>query len=257
MKKILLSIGVFAGAFFVAMPISAAEYEVQAGDSLWKIAKENETTVKEIKEINQLRSNIIHPNQVLELNREITYVVQKGDSLSSIAHQYGVEVADIKDWNQLETNLIIIGEELLLKDVAISPSKEMTQTNNKQSKVEMPVASEPAVKTTVNKQPKQTEKQEADNTITVTATAYTAECDGCSGITATGVNLLENPNMKVIAVDPNVIPLGTRVHVEGYGEAIAADTGGAIKGNKIDIHVPTKQEALNWGRKSVEVTILN
>ncbi|WP_054788101.1 3D domain-containing protein [Gracilibacillus sp. JCM 18966] len=62
--------------------------------------------------------------------------------------------------------------------------------------------------------------------------------------------------MKVVAVDPDVIPLGTRVHVEGYGEAIAGDTGGAIKGNRIDVHVPTKDEAFDWGRKQVDVTIL-
>ncbi|MFC0472871.1 ubiquitin-like domain-containing protein [Halalkalibacter kiskunsagensis] len=94
-------------------------------------------------------------------------------------------------------------------------------------------------------------------TMTVTATAYTASCAGCSGITATGINLNNNRNMKVIAVDPSVIPLGTRVHVEGYGEAVAADTGGAIKGNKIDVHVPTKSDANRWGRKTVKITILN
>lgn len=92
---------------------------------------------------------------------------------------------------------------------------------------------------------------------TVTATAYTANCTGCSGITATGINLKQNRNAKVIAVDPRVIPLGTRVYVEGYGEAIAGDTGGSIKGNKIDVHVPTKADAANWGRRTVKITILN
>ncbi|GAE27844.1 cell wall-binding protein [Halalkalibacter wakoensis JCM 9140] len=94
-------------------------------------------------------------------------------------------------------------------------------------------------------------------TLRVTATAYTAGCSGCSGITATGINLNNNRNMKVIAVDPNVIPLGTRVHVEGYGNAIAGDTGGAINGNKIDVHVPTRSEALAWGNRTVTVTILD
>lgn len=93
-------------------------------------------------------------------------------------------------------------------------------------------------------------------TFTVTATAYTAGCSGCSGITATGINLNNNRNLKVIAVDPNVIPLGSRVHVEGYGEAIAGDTGGAIKGNKIDVHVPTKSDAYRWGTRTVKVTII-
>ncbi len=90
----------------------------------------------------------------------------------------------------------------------------------------------------------------------VTATAYTAYCNGCSGRTATGLNLKSNPNMKVIAVDPRVIPLGTKVYVEGYGYAIAADTGGAIKGNIIDLFMPSKTDAYRWGRKKVKIKIL-
>ncbi|HLQ72891.1 MAG TPA: ubiquitin-like domain-containing protein [Bacillota bacterium] len=89
------------------------------------------------------------------------------------------------------------------------------------------------------------------------ASAYTADCSGCSGYTATGINLKANPNMKVIAVDPSVIPLGSRVWVEGYGEAVAGDTGGAIKGNRIDVHVPNRQAALSFGRKQVRVKVLN
>lgn len=90
----------------------------------------------------------------------------------------------------------------------------------------------------------------------VTATAYTAYCNGCSGRTATGFNLRANPNAKVIAVDPRVIPLGTKVYVEGYGYAVAADTGGAIKGNKIDVFMSSKADAYRWGRKQVKIKIL-
>jgi 3D (Asp-Asp-Asp) domain-containing protein len=60
----------------------------------------------------------------------------------------------------------------------------------------------------------------------------------------------------IVAVDPKVIPMGTRLYVEGYGEAIAADQGNAIKGNRIDLYFDTHQQALNWGMKTVEVTIL-
>lgn|SRR5690606_31912257 len=96
-----------------------------------------------------------------------------------------------------------------------------------------------------------------ETTLTVTATAYTIESAGGSGITKTGINLNENPNAKVIAVDPNVIPLHSKVYVEGYGYAIAGDTGGAIKGNKIDLYVPSEKEAFDWGVRTVKVTILN
>ncbi|ETP70593.1 hypothetical protein G159_01095 [Planococcus glaciei CHR43] len=91
----------------------------------------------------------------------------------------------------------------------------------------------------------------------VSATAYTASCAGCSGITATGINLKANPGLKVIAVDPNVIPLGSKVYVEGYGYAVAGDTGGAIKGNKIDLFVANHSDAIAFGRKQVKVTVLN
>lgn len=99
---------------------------------------------------------------------------------------------------------------------------------------------------------------ESGKVLTMVATAYSPNCSGCSGYSATGINLKQKPTPKVISVDPNVIPLGTRVWVEGYGEAIAADTGGAIKGNRIDVLVGSEAYAKNnWGRKTVKVKILD
>ena len=97
----------------------------------------------------------------------------------------------------------------------------------------------------------------------VVATAYTADPlengykAGDQVKSALGHNLTANPNMKLIAVDPSVIPLGSKVWVEGYGVAIAGDTGGAIKGNKIDVLMPDKGTSSNWGRKTVTVKVLN
>ncbi|MBU8881426.1 DUF348 domain-containing protein [Bacillus sp. FJAT-29790] len=99
--------------------------------------------------------------------------------------------------------------------------------------------------------------QSGGKEVYVTSTAYTASCNGCSGKTATGLNLHANPNVRVIAVDPRVIPLGTKVYVEGYGYAVAADTGSSIKGNKIDVFFASKAEAYRWGRKTVKIRILN
>ena len=92
----------------------------------------------------------------------------------------------------------------------------------------------------------------------VEATAYTAYCKGCSGLTRwRELDLRKNPHLKVIAVDPKLIPLGSKVYVEGYGYAIAADTGGGIKGYEIDIFMPNVSDALEWGRKRVRVRVLN
>ncbi|MCA0991992.1 MULTISPECIES: peptidoglycan-binding protein [Bacillales] len=99
--------------------------------------------------------------------------------------------------------------------------------------------------------------QASGQEIQMEATAYTAFCTGCSGVTATGIDLRANPNQKVIAVDPDVIPLGSKVHVEGYGEAVAGDTGGAIQGNRVDLFMADRQDALDFGRKTVTVTVLD
>jgi peptidoglycan hydrolase CwlO-like protein len=93
----------------------------------------------------------------------------------------------------------------------------------------------------------------------VTATAYSVEKSlriG-EGITKAGYNLAKTPNIKLIAVDPNIIPLGKRVWVEGYGEAIAGDTGSAIINHKIDILVQTEAQAFSWGRRTVKIIILD
>lgn len=77
------------------------------------------------------------------------------------------------------------------------------------------------------------------------STAYTG-----GGTTATGTTPVRVADgYSTIAVDPTVIPLGTLVYVEGYGYAVAEDTGGAIKGNIIDVYVNTYEEGINWGRK--------
>ncbi|MGH0597529.1 cell wall-binding protein EntB [Bacillus mycoides] len=104
-------------------------------------------------------------------------------------------------------------------------------------------------------------KQSAKRELTVVATAYTADPseNGTYGgrvLTAMGHDLTANPNMRIIAVDPKVIPLGSKVWVEGYGEAIAGDTGSAIKGNRIDVLMGSKSKAMNWGRQTVKVKVL-
>lgn len=96
----------------------------------------------------------------------------------------------------------------------------------------------------------------ATSVMYVSATAYTAYCPGCSGTTATGIDLRANPDAKVVAVDPSIIPLGTKLYIEGYGYAVAGDTGGAIRGRHIDLFMPSREDALKWGRRTVKVTIL-
>jgi 3D (Asp-Asp-Asp) domain-containing protein len=168
-----------------------------------------------------------------------TYTVKKGDTLYKISRMHKTTVANLKLWNNLKSDLIFPDQKISIVSVAKKPKKTAA------------TAKKPALKT-VSRSTSTNDVRE----FTVSATAYTAYCNGCSGITKTGINLRENSDLKVISVDPNVIKLGTKVYVEGYGYAIAGDTGGSIKGNRIDVFIPTKDEANKWGRKTVKVTII-
>lgn len=88
--------------------------------------------------------------------------------------------------------------------------------------------------------------------MTMEATAYLPSDGGGYGITATGIPA----TYGVAAVDPSVIPLGSRLYIPGYGEAIAADTGGAIYGYRIDLCMESYSEAMQFGRRDVTVYIL-
>ncbi len=86
----------------------------------------------------------------------------------------------------------------------------------------------------------------------VLVTAYSPEDPGVNDITATG----DKVRKGVVAVDPRLIPLRSKLYVEGYGESVALDTGGWIKGYHIDVFFPTKEEALKWGVKYKRIYIL-
>ena len=88
--------------------------------------------------------------------------------------------------------------------------------------------------------------------INVEATAYTRYDEGCGDYTATGKLVTRG----IISVDPDVIPLGTKVYIPGYGYAVADDTGGAISGYKIDIAMESVDEALEFGRRDIVIYIV-
>ncbi|MGL4453076.1 MAG: 3D domain-containing protein [Sarcina sp.] len=86
----------------------------------------------------------------------------------------------------------------------------------------------------------------------VEATAYSG-----GTITAMGLKAVRDPNgISTIAVDPSVIPLGSKVYIPGYGYAIASDTGGAIKGNIIDLFMNSAQACTNWGRRNITIYVV-
>ncbi|MCY9097578.1 LysM peptidoglycan-binding domain-containing protein [Bacillus inaquosorum] len=287
MKKTIMSFVAVAALSTTAFGAhaSAKEITVQKGDTLWGISQKNGVNLKDLKEWNKLTSDKIFAGEKLTISSEETttsgqYTIKAGDTLSKIAQKFGTTVNNLKVCNNLSSDMIYAGSTLSVKGQATAAN---TVTENAQTSAPQTAPKQEAVQKeqpkqeAVQQQPKQetkaeaetsvnteekavqsnTNNQEASKELTVTATAYTANDGGISGVTATGIDLNKNPNAKVIAVDPNVIPLGSKVYVEGYGEATAADTGGAIKGNKIDVFVPNKSDASNWGVKTVNVKILN
>ncbi|WP_404330064.1 LysM peptidoglycan-binding domain-containing protein [Mesobacillus maritimus] len=285
-KKFVSLVATAAIITSAATTVQAEEVTVQKGDTLWGFSQDYGVSVESIKKWNNLSSDLIHPEDVLTVSPYITVTVKKGDTLWEIAQANKVSVENLKNWNNLTSDLIHPG-----LNVKVYTNKgHVTKGQTKKTKVQGTVTNkgqaiqntktEPAtttppkeegsqavsVKTEAKtvEEPKQVAeaskapevKEEASKVITVEATAYTASCEGCSGITSTGINLKENPDAKVISVDPSVIPLGSKVHVEGYGYATAGDTGGAIKGNKIDVFIPDYDDAVQYGRQQVKVEII-
>lgn len=119
--------------------------------------------------------------------------------------------------------------------------------------------SAPAEKTAAAPQPVNNSTEQSGTASTADGQSITVEATSYSlnGTTATGVNLSAHSNAKVIAVDPKVIPLGSRVYVPGYGVATAADTGGAIKGHRIDVHLSSDGAANQYGRRTITIKVLD
>lgn len=182
---------------------------------------------------------------------EVSHTVTSSDTLTSISLKYYGDtnhVNTIAKANNIQTvDLIIDGQVLKFDtDAKATSASEDNNTSASQSVSQNETATQ------------NTNTTYSGRTITMESTAYSSDpADALGGgtVTATGQNLLENP--MAVAVDPSVIPLGTHLYVEGYGEAYAVDTGSAIQGNIIDVHFPTAAQCESWGRRQVQVTILD
>ncbi|WP_155592543.1 3D domain-containing protein [Lysinibacillus cavernae] len=250
-KALALAVAVTFGLSLYASPSSAEDKS--PSNILWAIPQIYNLTVGEFQQLNEMESLWFYPEQDLVKDTttkiesaEDEHVIIGGDTLFSIARTNNVTVDELKTWNNLASDLIFVGESLAIKASSAKPKPKTSEGTASTKTV-----------TTAKTKPTSAPTTGSGKTLTMRATAYTAYCEGCSGITANGTDIRSNPNLKVIAVDPRIIPLGTKVWVEGYGEAIAADTGGAIKGNKIDVFIPTEGQALQWGVKTVTVKILD
>lgn len=175
-----------------------------------------------------------------------------------------------------QNSLEVSGEEVLAKQVAYTALTEVAEdlVNPEivyESEPELIINNTPSATTTITSNDNSSGiPEEYENVLSMNATAYCL-CKKCCGktethpqygVTASGYKITPGTNEKIIAVDTSVIPLGTKVYVEGlngansYGYAVAADTGSAIKNMKIDLYMDSHADALKWGFKKVNVYLL-
>ena len=144
----------------------------------------------------------------------------------------------------------LISSEVVEELVTKEAKNKIIERGTKKEEIPIPV-----VELKKEKQPATVTASTVTNnntSLNVVATGYTPGDPGCTGITYTGTKA----SRGTIAVDPKVIPFGTKLYIQGYGYGVAADTGGAIKGNKIDLCYESRTEALNWGIKNITVYIV-
>ncbi len=208
----------FAKPYYVVI---GNEYETLKKDSLVKVGEVTNTkkhTATEVLDIETIRE----PDPMMAKGQE--KVVQEGEAGSAIV----TRAVYYDGANQIGSKVL---ESMTIKEMVPRIIKEGTRDNI--------VSTSRGV-------------ERYRQICTMNASAYTVAEGNGDGLTATGMVAKGN----IVAVDPNVIPLGTRVYIPGYGHAIAADTGGAIVGNRIDLLMETVDEAMQFGRRTIEVYIL-
>jgi 3D (Asp-Asp-Asp) domain-containing protein len=191
-----------------------------------------------------------------------TYTAVKGDCMWDISMEYDVDLAELLELNGMtEESILHIDQEVKIPDEEYELQGVVVETvTQPQATVEEYV--QPVVEEYVQPQPQVT----TGYSIGIFAITYYSAYDGTQiGITAGGTNMAggniyTNDGYRIIATDPSVIPLGTIVRVTtSNGESFLAkadDTGGAVKGNKIDIAVLSASEAFTLGRGTATIEIL-
>lgn len=197
------------------------------------------------------RETVISKDMNIQVVNVLEEEVTELESIPYETEQY-VDYDQLDTYNQV-TKLGVNGQ----KEVTYKVIKHDDQVIAKVVVGEKPIAAPENQAVTIGgstlKVNRSGESYKSKKTMYMQATAYSG-----GGKTATGRSVVHNPSgLSTIAVDPRVIPLGSLVEVAGYGRAIASDTGGAIKGNIIDVYFDSSSTCSIWGRKyDVEVNII-
>ena len=224
--------------------VVSADYVLQ-GD----INKNTELTKNMVIDLTSITEKKITKKETIAYNTEIRENPDLEEGKENVLQEgENGELSIITKENYSGAELISseVVEELVTKEA----KNKIIERGTKKKEIPIPV-----VELKKEKQPASVTASTVTNNSTslnVVATGYTPGDPGCTGITYTGTKA----SRGTIAVDPKVIPFGTKLYIPGYGYGVAADTGGAIKGNKIDLCYESRTEALNWGIKNITVYVV-
>lgn len=220
----------------------AIEYTFQWGDTLWGVSKATDVSIDKLAKVNDIDNrSMIQVDTKIYLSGDSSIIsVENNDEVVS----YDVSEEEVVETETPQEVQESVKEEVVEEEAVTEETPEATETTAPEA---------PSEDVSTSSSEAQASAQ-SGRTVSVEATAYSLNQPELGNITYSGIDLRQNPN--VIAVDPSFIPLGSRINVPGYGEFIAGDTGGAIKGNRIDIHMTDIQQALQFGRRSIEVQII-
>lgn len=235
------------------------KYTFRWGDTLWGISQATDISVDKLVQVNDIDNrSLIHVGSTIYLSNDLSIIsIQNGED-EVVSYDVSTDEAvetetpeEVEESSQSEaaeeTTQV---EETQEEEVTVVEEVEETEAQEE-------VVEETVVEETVEEpaEPAAESSQASENgyTMTVEATAYSRNQPVLSNHTFTGIDLRENP--RVIAVDPDVIPLGSTIYVPGYGEYVAGDTGGAIIGNRIDVHIESLQEAIQFGRRTIDIQV--
>ena len=200
------------------------EYTIKWGDTLSVISEATGASLDSLVQVNEIQNaNLIYPGTVLRFSPD-----QKEVTVNNGSQEHSYRVQEVKE---------------------VEKSEATTSASNETAQATQATETTQAAQTT-----QASSSSQNGYYLTVEATAYSYNEAGLSNYTADGTNLVNEPN--VIAVDPSVIPLGSYVEIPGYGVFRAADTGGAIYGNRIDVHLVNLNDVYNFGRRTITIRVL-
>jgi len=248
----------------VKVAVDGKELNIQTAEStVGDMLKAENIVLSDEDRITPSKSDTLKSGLKVEITRVNTENLQEIKAIN-----FATEFKSSSDLNEGTKKVIQkgkVGEKVITSAVVYENGKEVSRNLVSEKLKAEPVKEIIALGTTNVYSPSRGGDISYTKKLKVRATAYTADynCTGKGpgdpdlGITSTGKRARRNPSgYSTIAVDPRVIPLGTKLWVDGYGLAIAEDIGGAIKGNKIDLYYDSSGETWKWGSQNVDVYIL-